>query len=147
MAFPNSPLLPGVDKGFKMEPQGMTHYPHWEGLYHYHHVLVNGSFQLSTPSIFFSSYNRLPPGAFLVNDHIHYSSRISVIIDFVWVLCNSHCVFNPIPKRFWTLSHLIRSHESASRRQLLQLLHYMLDNWWPIPGLNHVHTFPTLAQG
>lgn len=76
------------------------------------------------------------PAAFLVNDRIHYSLRISVIIDFVQTVCIPQCVLNPTPKRGWTLSHLIRSYESATLRQPLQLLHYMPDNWWPIRGFN-----------
>ncbi len=123
-------------KGLKQVPQGTAHYHHREGLYHYHHVLVNGPFQLTSSSIILSSHNGLLPAAFLVNDHIHYSSRISVIIDFVQTVCIPQCVLNPSPKRCWTLSHLIRSHESATLRQLLQLLHYMPDNWWPILEFN-----------
>ncbi len=65
------------------------------------------------PSIILSSHNGLPPAAFLVNDHILYSSRISVIIDFVQTVCIPQCVLNPTPKRCWTLSHLIRLHKSA----------------------------------
>lgn len=129
-------------KGFEQVPQGTAHYHHREGLYHYHHVFVNDPFQLSSPRIL-SSHNGLPPAAFLVNDRIHYSLRISVIIDFVQTVCIPQCVLNPTPKRCWTLSHLIRSHESATLRQPLQLLHYMPDNWWPIRGFNQrLYTIP-----
>lgn len=53
--FPPISSTPRDWKGFRMEPQGMTHYPHREGLYHYHNVLVNGPFLLLSPSnlIFF----------------------------------------------------------------------------------------------
>lgn len=121
-------------KGLKQMPQGATHYHHREGLNDY--VLVNGSFQLTSSSIILSSHKELPPAGFSVNDYIHYSSRISVIIDFVQTVRIPQCVLNPIPKRCWTLSHLIRLQESAPLRQLLQLLHYMLDNCWPIIGIN-----------
>lgn len=124
-------------KGLKRTPQGTAHYHHREGLSDY--VLVNGPFQLTSSSIVLSSHNELPPAGFLVNDYIHYSSRISVIIDFVQTVRIPQCVLNPIPKRCWTLSHLIRLQESAALRQLLQLLHYMLDNCWPILGIIHWH--------
>lgn len=123
-------------------PQGPAHYHHREGPYHYHHVLVNGSFQSTSSSNVLSSHNGLVPAAFLVNDHIHYSSRISVIIDFVQTVCIPQCVLNPIPERCWTLSHLIRLHESATLRQLLHLLHYTPDNWWPLLRFNQrLYTF------
>lgn len=103
---------------------------------------------VSSPSVTLSSYNGRPPAALRVNDHIHYSSRISVIIDFVRTVCIPQCVLNPIPKRCWTLSHLIRSHESATLRQLLQLLHYMLDNWWPMPGFTvSIHSVVQSRRG
>lgn len=135
-------------KGLMQVPRGAAHYHHREGLYHYHHVLVNGPFQLTSPSIVLSSHNGLPPAALLVNDRIRYSSRISVIIDFVQTVCIPQCVLNPTPKRCWTLSHLIRSHDSATLRQILQLLHYMPDNWWPTLGFNkRLCTFPALTRG
>ena len=135
-------------KSLKQVPQGTTHYHHREGLSHYHHVLVNGPFQLTSLSIILSSHNGLPPAAFLVNDRIHYSSRISVIIDFVQTVHIPQCVLNPTPKRCWTLSHLIRSHKSATLRQLLQLLHYTPVNWWPVLGFNQgLYIFAALPHG
>lgn len=133
-------------KGLKQVPQATAYYHHREGLSH-HLVLVNGPFQLTSPSIVLSSHNGLPPAAFLVNESIHYSSRISVIIDFVQTVCIPQCVLNPTPKRWWTLSHLIRSHESATLRRLLQLLHYTPDNCWPTLGFNQgLYTFAALTR-
>lgn len=68
-------------------PGGTTHYHHREALNDY--VLVNGSFQFTSSSIILSSHKALPPVEFLLNDYIFYSSRISVIIDFVQTALHS----------------------------------------------------------